>query len=108
MVGLWARLSIVKYKKPEMFFANQGIYTEAVMRNETNILRGTIHGKTIELEREPGLPDGQLVSVTLQPTLPSGGLRRSFGSWSGDASELDGFIDRVRRDRQHGRSESGA
>jgi len=29
-------------------------------------LQGVIHGKTIELEREPGLPDGEAVSVAVQ------------------------------------------
>jgi uncharacterized protein (DUF433 family) len=29
-------------------------------------LQGIIHGKTIELEKEPGLPDGQAVAVTIQ------------------------------------------
>ena len=29
-------------------------------------LHGVIHGKTIELECEPGWPDGQMVAVTLQ------------------------------------------
>ena len=29
-------------------------------------LRGVIHGKTIELENEPGLPDGEVVSVIVQ------------------------------------------
>jgi uncharacterized protein (DUF433 family) len=29
-------------------------------------MHGVIHGKTIELEREPGLPDGQAVAVTIQ------------------------------------------
>jgi hypothetical protein len=36
-------------------------------------LRGTVHGKVIELDQEPGLPDGQEVSVTLQPVAPSAG-----------------------------------
>ena len=30
-------------------------------------IQGVIHGKTIELEREPGLPDGQRVTVELCP-----------------------------------------
>jgi uncharacterized protein (DUF433 family) len=29
-------------------------------------IHGVIHGKTIELEKEPGLPDGQTVAVTIQ------------------------------------------
>ena len=30
-------------------------------------IQGVIHGKTIELEREPGFPDGQSVSVDIRP-----------------------------------------
>jgi uncharacterized protein (DUF433 family) len=29
-------------------------------------IQGVIHGKTIELKTEPGLPDGQAVTVTIQ------------------------------------------
>ncbi len=29
-------------------------------------IQGVIHGTTIELEREPGLPDGQAVAVTIE------------------------------------------
>ncbi|HZU35876.1 MAG TPA: hypothetical protein VFA18_08210 [Gemmataceae bacterium] len=36
----------------------------------TAALKGIVHGKLIELDQEPGLPDGQTVSVTLQPTGP--------------------------------------
>jgi uncharacterized protein (DUF433 family) len=30
-------------------------------------IQGVIHGKTIELEREPGIPDGQAVCVDIRP-----------------------------------------
>ena len=71
------------------------------------ILKGTIRGKTIELERAPGLPDGQEVSVTLSAAAPAGeGLRRAFGGWAG-AAELDAFLKELRRDRQLPRRESG-
>src|SRR5690349_21637770 len=30
-------------------------------------IQGVIHGKTIQLETEPGLPDGQIVSVDIRP-----------------------------------------
>lgn len=30
-------------------------------------IHGVIHGKTIELEHEPGLPDGQRIAVELRP-----------------------------------------
>src|SRR5947209_16677142 len=33
------------------------------------ILKGTIHGKTIELDREPGYPDGQSVTVEVHPVI---------------------------------------
>jgi hypothetical protein len=34
-------------------------------------MKGIVHGKVIELDEEPGLPDGQEVSVTLQPISPN-------------------------------------
>ena len=33
-------------------------------------IQGVIYGKTIELEKEPGLPDGQAVSVAIDPIVP--------------------------------------
>jgi uncharacterized protein (DUF433 family) len=30
-------------------------------------LRGVVHGRTIELAQEPGLPDGQAVTVAIEP-----------------------------------------
>ena len=36
------------------------------MANHT-VLRGVVHGKTIELEDLPGFPDGQEVTVTMHP-----------------------------------------
>jgi uncharacterized protein (DUF433 family) len=32
----------------------------------STIFKGVVHGKTIELDQEPGLPDGQKVSVQVQ------------------------------------------
>jgi uncharacterized protein (DUF433 family) len=46
-------------------------------------IQGVIHGKTIELEREPGIPDGQPVCVDIRPIVgktPSNDVR-SFPSW---------------------------
>jgi len=66
--------------------------------------KGVVRGKTIQLEAEPGLPDGQPVTVTLRPTnqtLPPGeGLRRSFGAWAADAAELDQFLEQIRQQRR--------
>lgn len=65
--------------------------------------RGVIRGRTIELDREPQLPEGQEVRVTMEacisPGPESNALHRAFGGWSEDAPELDAFIEQVRRDR---------
>jgi len=39
--------------------------------SNSSVLKGVIHGNIIELEREPGLPDGQLVTVAIQRTEPT-------------------------------------
>jgi hypothetical protein len=82
------------------------------MTNSRTTLKGTIHGKRIDLEQEAELPDGQAVAVTLQPLreqpLPPGeGIRRSAGAWAEDAEELDDYLEWNRRQRQLGRPEIG-
>jgi hypothetical protein len=67
-------------------------------------VNGIVHGKTIELEQETGMPDGTRVQVAVvpRPTLPPGeGLRRSFGSWAGDDANLDEFLKQVRQSRDN-------
>ncbi len=78
----------------------------------STVLKGILHGKIIELEREPGLPDGQEVSVVVQPLemtekrLPPGeGIRRSAGGWGDDAAELDEYLQWSRQQRKVGRRE---
>lgn len=76
-------------------------------------LRGVIHGRVIELEREPGLPDGQSVAVLVQPVadealrpgdgLAGDGLRRAFGGWAEDAEQLDAYLRWSRQQRKRGR-----
>jgi hypothetical protein len=74
------------------------------MAHSSGVLKGTIHGKTIELEQAPGLPDGQTVSVMLTPSPTAGEhLRRAFGAWSGEAAQLDQFLEETRRDRKQDR-----
>ena len=47
------------------------------------MIRGTVHGKTIELENELGLPEGQPVSLFVQPAGDTGrwdsSIRRGLG-----------------------------
>ena len=80
------------------------------MASAPMVLKGIVHGKVIELEREAGLPDGQAVTVTVQPLpekrLPPGeGIRRSAGAWADDAEELDGYLEWNRQQRELGRRE---
>jgi hypothetical protein len=42
------------------------------MSNAPTVLKGTVHGRIIQLEDEPGLPDGQSVTVTLLPASQKG------------------------------------
>jgi hypothetical protein len=82
------------------------------MSSSSVILKGIVRGKTIELEREPGLPEGQAVTVVVQPLegpaqrLPPGeGIRRSAGAWADDAEELDRYLEWNRQQRKVGRRE---
>jgi hypothetical protein len=79
------------------------------------VLRGVAHAKIIELESELALPEGQPVTVMVQPAptgggaadqLPPGeGLRRAFGAWADDAGELDKYLQWNRQQRKIGRPE---
>jgi hypothetical protein len=75
------------------------------------VAQGVVHGKTIELRNELGLPDGHEVTVTVQPMgradrLPPGeGIRRSAGAWAEDAEELDKYLEWNRQQRKVGRAE---
>jgi hypothetical protein len=75
-------------------------------------LKGVIHGRTIELERDPGFPDGQEVTVivqvvpqTAQKLPPGEGLRSSAGAWADDAEELDKYLEWNRQQRKRSRPE---
>lgn len=75
-----------------------------------NVFRGTAHGKTIKLEGELGLPDGEPVTVIVHARegkrLPPGeGIRRSAGGWGDDPEGLDQFLEWNRRQRQIDRPE---
>jgi hypothetical protein len=76
------------------------------------MIRGFVRGKTIELDDDTGLPDGQKVAVTVRPltcdqqTLTAGeGLKRAFGGWADDAEDLDEFLEWNRRHRKVSRAE---
>jgi len=83
------------------------------MPTNANVLHGVVHGRTIELNDETGLPDGQQVKGTIQPVshtegwggrLPPGeGIRRSAGAWADDAEELDKYLEWNRQQRKTSR-----
>ena len=81
------------------------------MTHISAVLKGIVHGKTIELEQEPGLPDGQEVSVVVQPletaarTAPGRGHPASAGGWGDDADGLDEYLEWNRQRRKIGRRE---
>lgn len=104
------------------------------MAQSSTPLRGVVRGKTIELESEPGLPDGQEVAVTMEavgeptvtanPVPESESERRwreakaevakltreecielSFGGWAEDAEELDKYLEWNRENRKLDRPE---
>jgi len=80
------------------------------MASAPTVLKGVVHGKIIELEDEPGLPDGQAVNVTVQPVIdrmqrlpPGEGIRRSAGAWADDPDGLDEYLKQLRHDREQDR-----
>jgi hypothetical protein len=74
--------------------------------SESSVYKGVVHGKTIELDQEPGLPDGQAVTVLVRPVLPPGeGIKQSAGGWADAGDELDAWLDEMQRSRQQDRPE---
>jgi hypothetical protein len=82
------------------------------MAVDSHIHRGIVHGRTIQLDDDTGLPDGQEVTVTVAPIIsgaqqlrPGEGLRQAFGAWAEEAEELDQFLNETRRSRRRPRRE---
>jgi len=72
------------------------------------ILRGVVHGRTIELESEPGIEDGQRVEVIVRSkTLPGpppgwrpGGTESAAGMMAEHWTEEDDrILEEIERDR---------
>jgi hypothetical protein len=78
--------------------------------SDSTVLRGVVHGKTIQLDDDTGLPDGQVVAITVQPLtppelrLPAGeGIQRAAGGWADDPAGLDAYLEWNRQQRKQGR-----
>ena len=71
-------------------------------------MTGVLHGRTIQLDEEPGLPEGQHVRVQLQPAAddeslaPGGGVKRAAGAWNDDPDGLDAYPEWNRQQRKTG------
>ncbi|MSQ96013.1 MAG: hypothetical protein EXR98_15860 [Gemmataceae bacterium] len=76
------------------------------MAQTRTTIKGVVHGRTIELETEPGLPDGQAVSVIVEPVVPKNNeaafeaLKRAAGSWADDPEGLEQYLEETRRQRE--------
>ena len=57
----------------------------------STVFKGVIHGKTIELEREPGFPKGQPVTVEIRPL--EGGQPSS--ATAGEVPRVETWMDRL-------------
>ena len=69
----------------------------------TKKLHGTVHGRTIELDEDPGVADGQKVEVQLQVGPADrkwgDGILRSAGGWA-QYPELDKIMERIHQQRE--------
>ena len=72
----------------------------------TRTVHGKIHGKTIELDEDPGLAEGQDVEIILQVARPQrawgDGIFRTAGALANDP-DWDGIMDEIYRDRKRDR-----
>lgn len=66
-------------------------------------VQGVVHGRTIELENDLGIADGQQVELQVRPIqakAPWGeGIRRSAGGWA-DHPEMDAIMETIHKERK--------
>jgi hypothetical protein len=69
----------------------------------TKTVHGKVHGKTIELDEDLGVADGQEVEVQVTivpPKKPWGeGIRRSAGGWAA-YPEMDDIMEKIHQERK--------
>ena len=69
----------------------------------TKKLHGRVHGRTIELDEDPGVADGQEVELQMK-VVPAArkwgeGIRRSAGGWTG-YPEMDDIMEKIYHERK--------
>ena len=80
------------------------------MSKTTEVLRGIVHGKSIELEHPLPMPDGSEIELMVKRIPISAEQRKQrleaiFGSCETDAEDLDDFLGWNREQRKRGRPE---
>jgi hypothetical protein len=69
----------------------------------TKILHGKVHGRTIELDEDPGVAEGQQVEVQVKVVQPTGkwgdGILRSAGGWA-NYPEMDAIMEKIHQERK--------
>lgn len=80
------------------------------MSKSSEVLRGIVHGKSIQLEHLLPMADGSEIELVVKPIPISADQRKQrleaiFGSCESDAEDLDDFLGWSREQRQHGRPE---
>lgn len=67
-------------------------------------MTGVIKGNAIELDQPVALPQGQHVSIQMQPTALEAerraALDRAFGAWADDGSSLEEIFEFIRKGRE--------
>ncbi len=67
-------------------------------------IEGTVHGKTVELSRDPGLEDGQRVEVVLVPVGSKSVAGVSAAGMLADESDLDESLRAIERQRKQAKN----
>ncbi len=74
------------------------------------LARGVIHGRTIELDQDIGLNEGEevevRVSIVSEAKTWGEGILRSAGGWV-DHPEMDAVMEQIQRERQRERRPQG-
>jgi hypothetical protein len=69
----------------------------------TKTINGKIHGKTVVLDEDLGVPDGQEVQVQVTIVPPARkwgeGILRSAGGWV-DYPEMDAIMEKIQQERK--------
>jgi hypothetical protein len=72
----------------------------------TKIIHGIVRGKTIELDEDPGIVEGQEVEVQVKVVQPKKkwgeGILRSAGGWA-DYPEMDAIMEQIQQERKRER-----